>query len=319
MSTPQSKQNFTAIAIGIIIALLALNAYQWYVNSKLSSTNLTQKSEMVELQKVQEELDQDYQTALESLEEMRGDNAQLNALIDSQKSELKTQKDKINNLIWTKKELDKAKAELKNLNTNVAKYLADIQQLKEENKILTNNNQELTIRVEEEIKAKENVITEKNALTAEKESLSKTNAALGTKVDMANAIKINFMEVKGFEIKKDGKLKERSKAKDVQMLRICFLTETNMVTTSGQKKFFIRIINPQGETIAIEDQGSGVLTNKLDNSQIRYTTSGEINYNNEDTNACIDWTLSEQLVKGDYKIEMYNNGFPVGKGAFKLK
>ena len=319
MSTPQSKQNFTAIAIGIIIALLALNAYQWYVNSKLSSTNLTQKSEMVELQKVQEELDQDYQTALESLEEMRGDNAQLNALIDSQKSELKTQKDKINNLIWTKKELDKAKAELKNLNTNVAKYLADIQQLKEENKILTNNNQELTMRVEEEIKAKENVITEKNALTAEKESLSKTNAALGTKVDMANAIKINFMEVKGFEIKKDGKLKERSKAKDVQMLRICFLTETNMVTTSGQKKFFIRIINPQGETIAIEDQGSGVLTNKLDNSQIRYTTSGEINYNNEDTNACIDWTLSEQLVKGDYKIEMYNNGFPVGKGAFKLK
>ena len=319
MSTPQSKQNFTAIAIGIIIALLALNAYQWYVNSKLSSTNLTQKSEMVELQKVQEELDQDYQTALESLEEMRGDNAQLNALIDSQKSELKTQKDKINNLIWTKKELDKAKAELKNLNTNVAKYLADIQQLKEENKILTNNNQELTMRVEEEIKAKENVITEKNALTAEKENLSKSNAALGTKVDMANAIKINFMEVKGFEIKKDGKLKERSKAKDVQMLRICFLTETNMVTTAGQQKFFIRIINPQGETIAIEDQGSGVLTNKLDNSQIRYTTSGEINYNNEDTNACIDWTLSEQLVKGDYKIEMYNNGFPVGKGAFKLK
>ncbi len=56
MNTTQSKQNFTAIAIGIIIALLALNAYQWYVNSKLSSTNQTQKSEMVELQKVQEEL-----------------------------------------------------------------------------------------------------------------------------------------------------------------------------------------------------------------------------------------------------------------------
>ena len=149
--------------------------------------------------------------------------------------------------------------------------------------------------------------------------MSKSNAALGTKVDMANAIKINFMEVKGYEVKKDGKLKERNKAKDVQMLRVCFLTETNMVTSSGQKKFFIRIINPQGETIAIEDQGSGVLTNKLDNSQVRYTTSGEINYKNEDTNACIDWTLSEKLVKGDYKIEMFNNGFQVGKGSFLLK
>ena len=103
------------------------------------------------------------------------------------------------------------------------------------------------------------------------------------------------------------------------MLRVCFLTETNMVTTSGQKKFYIRIINPQGETIAIEDQGSGVLTNKLDNSQVRYTTSGNVTYNNEDTNACIDWTLAEKLVKGDYKIEMYNNGFPVGKGSFLLK
>jgi len=319
MSTTQTKQNFTAIAITIIIALLGLNAYQWYVNSKLSGTNQVQETEMMELQKVQAELDQDYQTALESLEEMRGDNAQLNALIDSQKSELKTQKDKINNLIWTKKELEKAKIELKSLNSNVTKYLADIQQLKEENKILTDNNSQLTLRVEEEIKAKDEIIQAKNALSEEKENLSKTNVALGTKVDMANAIKINFMEVKGYEIKDDGKLKEKSKAKDVEMLRVCFLTETNMVTSSGQKKFFIRIINPQGETIAIEDSGSGVLTNKLDNSQVRYTTSGEINYNNEDTNACIDWTLSEKFSKGDFKIEMYNNGFLVGKGQFKLK
>ena len=299
--------------------MLGLNAYQWYVNSKLSGANQVQETEMMELQKVQAELDQDYQAALESLEEMRGDNAQLNALIDSQKGELKTQKDKINNLIWTKKELDKAKTELKSLNANVAKYLADIQQLREENKILSDNNSQLTLRVEEEIKAKDEVIQAKNALSEEKENLSKSNAALGTKVDMANAIKINFMEVKGYEIKDDGKLKEKSKAKDVEMLRVCFLTETNMVTGSGQKKFFIRIINPQGETIAIEDSGSGVLTNKLDNSQVRYTTSGEITYKNEDTNACIDWTLSEKLMKGDYKIEMFNNGFLVGKGQFKLK
>jgi hypothetical protein len=319
MSTSQSKQNFQAIAIAIIIGLLGLNAYQWYVNSKLSGANQTQKSEMMELQKVQEELDQDYQTALESLEEMRGDNAQLNALIDSQKSELKTQKDKINNLIWSKKELDKAKVEIKNLNANVTKYLADIQQLKEENKILTNDNQQLTLRVEEEIKAKEEVIVARNALSSDKENLTKSNTALGSKVDMANAIKINFLEVKGYEVKDGGKLKERSKAKDVKMLRLCFLTETNMVTPAGQKKFFIRLINPQGETIAIDDSGAGVLTNKLDNSQVRYTTSGEIAYKNEDTNACIDWSVPSALVKGDYKVEMYNNGFLVGKGAFKLK
>jgi len=319
MTGTQSKQNFTAIAIIAIIGLLGLNVYQWYNNSKLNASNQQQQSQMIELEKVQAELDQDYQAALESLEEMRGDNQQLNALIDSQKAELKTQKEKINDLIWTKKEVEKAKLEIKTLNSSVTKYLAEIQELKVQNKLLTDDNVKLTQRIDDEVKEKESVLMEKAALSAEKENLSKTNEKLGSKVDMANAIKINFLEVKGYEIKKDGKLKENSKAKNINMLRACFLTETNMVTQAGTKKFFVRIINPQGETIAVEDKGSGVLTNKLDNSQVRYTTSGEIQYNNEDTNACIDWTLEDKLPKGNYNIEMFNNGFLVGKGAFVLK
>ena len=319
MSNTQSKQNFTAVAVVTIIGLLGLNGYQWYSNSKLSMTNQQLQTQHIELEKVQAELDQDYQAALESLEEMRGDNQQLNALIESQKSELKAQKEKINDLIWTKRELDKAKEELKSLNSNVTRYLAEIQSLKEENKLLTDDNVRLNQRIDAEVREKEEILMAKESLAAEKENLAKTNETLGSKVDMANAIKINFLEVKGYEIKKDGKLKEKSKAKDINMLRVCFLTETNKVTPSGSKKFFVRIINPQGETIAVEDKGSGVLTNKMDNTQVRYTTSGDIVYKNEDTNACIDWTLDDKLPKGNYNIEMYNNGYPVGKGAFVLK
>src|SRR5690606_23545357 len=126
MNNTKSKQNFTAIAIAIILALAGLNGYQWYSNSKLSKNNEIKQSEVIELQKLNAELDQDYQTAVESLEEMRGDNQQLNSLIDAQKAELTAQKNKINDLIWSKKELDKAKVEIKNLNANVAKYLSEI-------------------------------------------------------------------------------------------------------------------------------------------------------------------------------------------------
>ncbi|MFZ1455330.1 MAG: hypothetical protein WAT46_04775, partial [Saprospiraceae bacterium] len=219
MNNTQSKQNITTILIGIIILLLGAVGYLWYNLNKVTDKSQVQQTEMMELQKVQAELDQDYQAALESLEEMRGSNTQLNALIDSQKVELKAQKEKINGLIWSKKELDKARIEIKTLNANVAKYLADIQQLKEENKILSDDNTKLTQSLETEVKAKEGVIEERNTLTQEKENLSKTNAALGSKVDMANSIKINFMEVKGYEIKDGGKLKEKSKAKDIEMLR----------------------------------------------------------------------------------------------------
>jgi len=319
MNNTKSKQNFTAIAIAIILALAGLNGYQWYSNSKLSKNNEIKQSEVIELQKLNAELDQDYQTAVESLEEMRGDNQQLNSLIDAQKAELTAQKNKINDLIWSKKELDKAKVEIKNLNANVAKYLSEIKELKEKNQILTDENVQLTATVDEAKKTNEEILTAKAALSKEKDELSKSNQALGSKVDMANAIKINFLEVKGDETGRKGKLNETSRAKNVNVLRVCFITETNMVTSSGQKRFYARVIKPTGETVAVDDSGSGVLTNKLDNTQVRYTTSGDITYNNEDTNACIDWNVTEALVKGTYQIEMYNNGYPVGKGSFKLK
>lgn len=319
MNNTKSKQNFTTIAVVIIILLLLLNGYQWYSNNTLSKSNEVKQSEVIELQKLNAELDQDYQSAVESLEELRGDNQELNSLIDAQKAELTTQKNKINDLIWSKKELDKAKVELKNLNTSVTRYMAEIKELKEKNQILTDQNVQLATKVDEVSRTNEEILTAKAALSKEKEELSKSNQNLGSKVDMANAIKVNFIEVKGYESNKKGKLSETSRAKNVNVLRICFITETNMVTSSGQKRFYVRIIKPTGETVAMDDSGSGVLTNKLDNTQVRYTTAGDITYNNEDTNACIDWNVTDAMVKGTYQIELYNNGFPVGKGSFKLK
>src|SRR5690606_33226880 len=125
--------------------------------------------DMIELQKLNAELDQDYQSAIESLEEMRGDNQQLNALIESQKLELKAQKDKINNLIWSKKELDKAKIEMKTLNSNVSQYLADIQALKEKNQILTDDNQKLTAQVDEVTRTNEEILEAKANIIKEKD------------------------------------------------------------------------------------------------------------------------------------------------------
>ena len=72
-----------------------------------------------------------------------------------------------------------------------------------------------------------------------------------------------------------------------------------MVTPSGTKEFFVRLINPIGETVAIESNGGGVLINKLDESQVRYTYSATMEYNNEDTEGCLDWTLSDRLPKGE--------------------
>lgn len=327
MNNSKSTRTLATGAIIFAILLLAMNAYQWYSNTQLKTTNQRYETEMIQLEKVQAELDQAFQSSLQSLEEMRSDNKELNSLIESQKRELKAQKDKINNLIWTKRELTKAKEEIQKLNNQAANYVAEINRLKEENTLLANNNvqlQEENTVLSQQIVAE---IEEKNALAAEKEEisamteeLSKTNEKLNTKVDMANAIKINFMKVQGYEDKESGKKRKKSRAKNINMFEICFTTETNMVTPAGEKEFFVRIIDPLGETV-MDDLQSGVLENKLDGTKVRYSNSGYITYNNEDTDACMEWKLpvEKNLMKGVYDIIIYNNGFPVGQGDFKLK
>lgn len=324
--TSKSKNKLAAWAIIAIIGLLGMNGYQWFTNSQLKTQSIRQEGELVEIEKIQAELELDYTAALEDLEDMRSDSKELNSLIESQKVELKSQKDKINNLIWTKRELTKAKEGIASMNAQAAQYVAELTQLRNENQTLMASNSQLkeqnsslNIQYQNEQRAKKEIEEARAVLAAEKERLSKTNEELDVKVDMANAIKINFMKVQGYKLKDDGKRKKKSRAKNINSIDICFTTETNLVTPSGAKEFQVRLIDPLGETVAREDMGSGVLTNKLDNTQVRYTTTGIIDYQNTDTEGCISWNFTDRLPKGMYDVEIYNNGFKVGKGNYKMK
>lgn len=325
MSNRKSNNNLLSFALIGMILLLGLNGYQWYINSQLKQDSIEQKTELIELEKIRTELDQDYRAAIEGLDELRGDNKELNQLIESQKTSLQQQKEKINNLIWTKRELGKAREEMKTLKDQAERYIAEITKLRDDNQLLASSNTQLREENEaldalykEEQRAKAEIAQARAVLAAEKEEIIKEKEVLGEKVDIAKAIKINYMEMQGYQVKDNGKTKEKSKAKDINMLRTCFLTETNVVAAAGEQKFYIRIIDPVGEVIA-EESKSGVLTNKLDNTQVMYTTSGNMDYQNEDTRGCISLNLSKKLVKGIYDMEIYNNGFMVGKGDFKLK
>jgi len=311
---------------GIAIALLLLlSGYLWYENSNLKAANNAQIVELGEMEKVQAELDSDYQAALESIEGLRTDNQELNALIDNQKEELNAQKKKVNNLIWTKRELDKAREEIGTFETLTAQYLAEITDLKSQNEMLTAENGKLTqdiVVLNDNLTAEKQIttnLTETRAvLMSEKEDLMEKNTELSDKVEVGSAIKINWMSLEGGEVKDDGSWKRRKIAKRSKTLRTCFRTETNVVVPAGEETFFLRIIGPSGETIAADDMGSGELTDKISGETIKYTMSGTLTYNNEDTEACMDWDPSFQVAKGEYAVEIFNKGYQVGAGNFKL-
>lgn len=322
----KSKTNYLGLIIVGLIGLLGLNAFQWYQNTQLKSQINSQKVNILDIEKINAELEADYQTALGNLEELRGNNQSLNEKIDQQIEELATQKSKINNLLYVKNSLGEAKAELESMKTQASIYVNEIRKLRDENNQLVLENSGLIVSNktlnEEKVQATAQINSldsEKKSLEQEKEIFTKENIELSGKVKIAKAIKINFIEVIGYATKSNGKIDSKSRAKNVEFLRTCFKTETNVIADSGDQEFQIRIINPAGETLYLEDSGSGELVNQLDGSPVRYTTSGAISYQNEDAEGCIDFAPNFGFTKGNHAVELYNNGFMVGKGNFNLK
>ncbi len=321
-----SKQKLTAIAAIVIVALLATNGYLYYNYNKVKTDNAELTAENAEAEQLKLELEKQYYDALSELESMRGKEENLNALIDKQKQELEDQKNRIAGLIRSKSDLKKARAQISEMQSQVENYLAEINTLKEENAMLTEANSQLTQNnqaLEETVAAErtmnEELTTAKAALVSEKENLETQNKDLNKVVTFASVVKVRDVSASGWKNKKNGKAKKKKYAKNVEYIKVCFTAEANEVTDTGLEQFFVRVISPIGETLAVEDLGSGITTNTKTGEEIRYTKIKEIEYNNDESVACFMWAPNTSFAKGEYEIEVYNKGYMAGKGTFKLK
>lgn len=105
----------------------------------------------------------------------------------------------------------------------------------------------------------------------------------------------------------------------VNQIQVCFKTTENEVTEKGVEIFYIRIINPIGEILAIESLGSGIFINKYKDEEMRFTMSKEISYDNQINEVCAFWFPGQDFIKGTYNVEIYNKGHLSGTNGFKLR
>ena len=325
-----SKSKLTAVAATVIVALLGINAFLLY--NKISQAKVIdqQAMEITEADRLRTELDKNYHETLSELEEMRGNNDELNAMIDKQKVELKEQKNKISRLIrsgkTSKADLAEARSQMEQFKLQLDRYLTENNTLKEEKAMLTKRTaqlseekQNLEGQISQERTMNNELVTAKAALVSEKEMLESQNQNLSTKVTRASVVNVGSLNVKGEKVRKSGKVVTAKKAKNVDRLKVCFNAEQNEVTEKGLEKFYIRMINPVGETMAIENMGSGVMTSADGKKEIRYTQMKEIDYDRTEMMACFYWEPGTDFQKGIYEVEVYNKGYMSGKSTFKLK
>ncbi len=325
-----SEGNKGKMMTGIIIALLLFVAILGYKNIQLSKEVDTYTQSLDESKQLEEELNLRYDEAVAELEEMKGSNTELNGLIDAQKEELAKQKKKISSLIRSgkanKSELSKAREELTQLRGLVDTYVSQINTLKNENMSLTENNNMLqTLKAELETNLtdattkNESLNTEKAVLMSEKQELEATKKDLSYKVTKASVIKLNAMEVTGYKTRSNGKLAKKRYAKNVDIIEVCFKTSKNEIVKPGNEEYFVRLISPQGVTMAMENMGSGIIINNDNNEEVRYTASIAQEYANDVKDVCLKWKPNAILDPGSYKVEVFNKGFLAGKSDLILK
>jgi len=204
----------------------------------------------------------------------------------------------------TQEELAQAKSLIASLNTDITGYKTQVETLKGEKLVLT---QEKNIAIQERDDVKKN-FDSATMVIREKEEV----------IDVASTLKASNFSILGIN-ERNGNEKETTIAKRVDKLRISFDIDENRVAQSGQKNIFVCITGPNGKPLAAEAQGSGKFSTRTGEEKY-YTQKIDVNYTQgQRQTLSIDWKQNSDFETGDYKIEVYNNGFKIGEGIRSLK
>jgi len=294
------------IYLAIIAVLLLINGVAGYL---LFSENKQKQEKSAEIAKKDTEftaLNQQFETAKQDLEGLKGKNAELDAIITERQATIEkyqiqlAEAQRKGNL--TAGELSKFKGMVSSLQAENASLQTKVKELENSNQELSSKNLAITTDLEKE-----------KQTTA---SLSEDKANLAKKVEIGSLIQPQNLTILAVHKKSNGKEVTEKKAKNTDYLKISFGTGENKVLEKGNLPIFVRIINPKGETISVGE--SGKLKLAENGEEVQYSKKADIDYQQTSKNVIIEWS---QNIKdpGTYKIELYQSGYKIGNGSVDLK
>ncbi len=302
----QSSSKEKKAGIAIIIALLLISGTAIYFVASQNTENKKVTAEKVQLENEFNNLSKTLDAKTAELEEFRGKNADLDKQINAKQEELQKQKDQIASLLskgkLTNAELNKTRALVAQYEASIAELKSKVDELTQQNLALSNANTELNTQ-----------LTAEKGVTAQQTEMI---AGLSKKVEVGSLLQLKSLDVVAVKDNMNGKEREVKKAKRAEALKITFETGENHVIDPGTVPVYVRVINPQGETIALADQGSGTIKTET-GEMVPYTKEADINY--DQTNKKVDVYWSQHIQQpGTYKVEVYQNGHMIGKDELAL-
>lgn len=304
----ESRNNRTLIYIILIALLVGANIFLYIklAQKEKQTITLTEALNIDSMRIV--DLDAKYTSALAELNTMRGQNKVLDSLLDVKESEIKSMK----------ASLDKA---LKDKKISDAEYKKQVEML--QNLISDLKNQISVLEKEKGIliEQKDALGKQLNTTLDENGQLKQQNKVLQKKATMGALLKAQNLKAVGVYGKgKKNKEVETTNAKKVESIRVCFDVDENKVAEPGTKVFMLRVVSPEGVTLAVQSQGSGVFELAESGEKSQYTMKQEVSYEQKKKNVCMYWEgAAGGFSKGTYTIEVYQDGYNVGTTTMVLK
>ncbi len=305
---PASNNNTRNVLIGLLaVGLLGTWGYVLYDKNKSTQDIQVKSAEVTNATTGRDSVQTIYNEALSRLDSLVGTNNNLSGQLNDRQTEIVKLKNQINGIMKNKNasvaDLQRARSLIGTLNGKINNLEAEVARLMGENQQLATSNTVLT--------------EEKSVLQTDLQTTTTQKEELAQKVDVGSTFSASNITIKGVDEKGNGKEKETDKAKKVNKLVVSFDVE-NRIAQSGPADLYVVVTAPDGQVVSNASMGSGTLTTRTEGDR-PYTYKTGIEYE-QGTRKNVSVPLrQEKFQTGNYKVEVYQNGFKIAEGIRSLR
>jgi len=194
--------------------------------------------------------------------------------------------------------LSKYKTQYKVLEEKMKGLMQEVDVLKKDNQKLTTNLDSTTVVLEDSKKYNQ-------VLVGQNEELAKT-------VERGSVLTVTNLKTASYKVRSSGKQIETDKASRTDMLKISFTIAENKIAKSGDKTYYVQVIDAKNNVLGDK------ATISFGDTSLTYSFTTTVKYENKTVE------VSEQLpgkdfAKGTYFVNVFDKGELVSKSSFSLR
>ncbi len=295
----ENQKNNSGLKLVIVVLALLLTGSLFYIYSLTKDA----KQLATEMTTVKNER----QNVLDSLDVLRATYDKALEDKTAMSDDLIAEREKVVNLI---SDLKKSRGDVASMQKYRGQYLKlqeNMKNLMKENEALKKANETLTMQRDSTI----NVVGEQKKLM---DTLASRNENLAKVVEKGSKLVVMNLKTQAFKEKSSGKQVETEKASRANRLKVCFTIAANEIAKSGEKKYYVQIIDANNNVIGQKK------TESFGSYSLTYSFTTTVIYNKTNMDVCeLLVTNEDELTKGSYFVNIFDKADLVSKTVFTLK